>query len=302
MAFVTNNAARPPGRVAEHLRELGVPADAGGRRDLGAGGGAGAGRAVRRRAPGSCCSAATGLARRWPPRGWSRWASTTRTPRRSSRGYGPDVLWRDIMRAAVRIRDGLPWVASNTDLTIPTDYGVAPGHGVLVETIRSLRRGGPGRWRASRSGRCSTRPSAGSAAERPLMVGDRLDTDIEGARDAGIDSLLVLTGVTGLAELVAARPGERPTYLAPDLDGLLAAPTRRPTTDDDGSVLGGWRARVEDGRLLVDGDGDPGDWWRVVAAAAWRHLDEQRPAGRRRTRSPRPGPERGPLREVASAP
>ena len=47
-------------------------------------------------------------------------------------GYGPDVRWRDIMRAATLVRDGLPYVASNTDLTIPTPYGLAPGHGVLV--------------------------------------------------------------------------------------------------------------------------------------------------------------------------
>ncbi len=40
------------------------------------------------------------------------------------------------MRAAVRIRDGLWWVASNTDATIPTPFGVAPGHGVLVDTLR----------------------------------------------------------------------------------------------------------------------------------------------------------------------
>ena len=50
-------------------------------------------------------------------------------------GYGPDVLWKDVMRAATLIRDGLPYVASNTDLTIPTDYGLAPGHGVLVRTL-----------------------------------------------------------------------------------------------------------------------------------------------------------------------
>ena len=50
-------------------------------------------------------------------------------------GYGPDVRWRDIMRVSTLVRDGLPYVASNADLTIPTTYGLAPGHGVLVKTI-----------------------------------------------------------------------------------------------------------------------------------------------------------------------
>ena len=50
-------------------------------------------------------------------------------------GYGPDVVWRDVMRAAVRVRDGLPWVASNTDVTIPTAFGIAPGHGVMVRML-----------------------------------------------------------------------------------------------------------------------------------------------------------------------
>ena len=79
-------------------------------------------------------------------------------------GYGPDVLWRDIMRGAVLIRDGLPWVASNTDLTIPTADGVAPGHGVLVQMLAGLRRRRAAWWPASRSGRCSTRPYGGWAA------------------------------------------------------------------------------------------------------------------------------------------
>ena len=73
--------------------------------------------------------------------------------------------------------------------------------------------------------------------ERPLMVGDRLDTDIAGATNAGVDALLVLTGVTGLADLVAADPEERPTYLASELSGLLEA-HRAPEPVDDGCALG----------------------------------------------------------------
>ena len=124
-------------------------------------------------------------------------------------GYGPDVLWGQIMRAAVRIQDGLWWVASNTDLTFPTTFGVAPGHGVLVETLRRFTgvepvvAGKPARPLLDETvRRCG--------GERPLMVGDRLDTDIEGAHAAGVDSLLVMTGVTGLAELVAARARAAP--------------------------------------------------------------------------------------------
>jgi glycerol 3-phosphatase-2 len=55
---------------------------------------------------------------------------------------------------------------------------------------------------------------------RVLAVGDRLDTDIAGARAAGVDALLVLTGVTTTSELLAAVPEQRPTYVAADLRGL----------------------------------------------------------------------------------
>ena len=170
-------------------------------------------------------------------------------------GYGPELRWRDIMRATVRIRDGLFWVASNTDRSIPTAYGVAPGHGVLVDTIRGFSgvepvvAGKPQRPLLDETVRRV-------GGERPLMVGDRLDTDIEGARNAGLDSLLVLTGVTGLAELVGARPEERPTYISADLAGLLEA--HRAPQDEDGAVaLGGWRATVESGRLVGQRRGRP---------------------------------------------
>ena len=109
--------------------------------------------------------------------------------------------------------------------------------------------------------------------ERPLLVGDRLDTDIDGAVTMGWDSLLVLTGVTGLDELVRAAKDERPTYLAPDL-AALAEPQQAPERDDAATVLGGWSARVREGRLAVEGQGSAADWWRVVAEAAWRHLDD----------------------------
>jgi len=98
---------------------------------------------------------------------------------------------------------------------------------------------------------------------RPLVIGDRIDTDIDGAHNVGWDSLLVMTGVTTLADLAVLEPGRRPTYLGADL-GCLAEVPGPPV---------GWSAVVTRGRLAVSGAGSDHDWWRAVAAALWAHLD-----------------------------
>ena len=107
---------------------------------------------------------------------------------------------------------------------------------------------------------------------RPLVIGDRLDTDIEGAVTMGWDSLLVLTGVTGLEELVRAGREERPTYVAPDL-AALAEPQPAPEVTDDGVGLGGWTAVADDGELSVTGEGSAG---RLVARRRRRGMDPSR--------------------------
>ncbi|MDN4161852.1 HAD-IIA family hydrolase [Nocardioides abyssi] len=271
LAFITNNASRPPSTVAEHLTRIGVPAAA---EDVVTSAQAAARLLADRLKPGApvVLLGAAGLeeavrAAGLTPVGVEDDAEALVT------GYGPDVLWREIMQAAVRVRDGLWWVASNTDLSIPTSYGTAPGHGVLVETVRRFAEVHPVvAGKPERPLLDETVRRVGG--ERPLMVGDRLDTDIAGARAAGIASLLVLTGVTGLAELVAAAPEERPTYLAPDLAGLLQPHPEVDATDGDGRCeVGGWRAGVVEGRLAVEGAGEVADWWRAVAVAGWAHLD-----------------------------
>lgn len=269
VAFITNNASRPPGEVAEHLRELGVEA---GPDDVVTSAQAAAHVLRDRLGEGArvVVLGGRGLAEAAQEAGLVR-VGVEDDADAVVTGYGPDVLWGQIMRAAVRIKDGLWWVASNTDLTFPTTFGVAPGHGVLVETLRRFTgvepevAGKPARPLLDETvRRCG--------GERPLMVGDRLDTDIEGARTAGVDSLLVMTGVTGLAELVAARAGERPTYLSADLGGLSTAHPAVRLVDGEAS-LAGWRARTDDRRLQVSGDGSVDDWWRVVAAVSWFHHD-----------------------------
>jgi hypothetical protein len=119
--------------------------------------------------------------------------------------------------------------------------------------------------------------AAGRDRQQALVVGDRLDTDIAGAAAADLDSLLVLTGVTGVAALLRAAPHERPTYLSRDLGGLTKA---HPGVDHDGE--GAWAcgsARVSDasGRLTVLAPGEPDDVLRALCAASWRRADTGRP-------------------------
>lgn len=269
LAFVTNNAARTPEKVATNLTKLGVSASAA---DVVTSAQAAA-RVIKDRfgegarvlllgGPGlEAALAAEGLVVTTEPTEAAAIVS----------GYGPDVLWKDIMRAATLIRDGLPYVASNTDLTIPTDFGLAPGHGVLVRTLSEFAGVDPiVAGKPARPLMDETIRRVGG--DRPLMVGDRLDTDIEGAHVIGIDSLLVMTGVTHLQELVAATPELRPSYISPDLEGLFE-PHAAPEHDGSGARLGGWSASVESGSLVVSGEGSAADWWRVVAVASWSALD-----------------------------
>jgi hypothetical protein len=105
-----------------------------------------------------------------------------------------------------------------------------------------------------------------------LVIGDRLDTDIEGANAARLPSLMVLTGVNSARDAVYATPTQRPTYIGHDLRSLHA----------DGARLAvgpqpAWRVEVADGTITVSGNGpDDGDGLsivRAVAGAVWGSAD-----------------------------
>ena len=276
VAYVTNNASRTPAAVAEKLTAIGVSAAS---RDVVTSAQAAAAVLHERHGTGAPVAVlgAAGLRRAVADVGLEPVAVDADRALGIVTGYGPDVAWREVMEAAMRIRDGLPWVATNTDLSLPTARGPAPGHGTLVDLLSRFAGAVP--TVAGKPAPPLLRETVRRiGGQRPLMVGDRLDTDIEGACRVGIASLLVLTGVTGLAELVAAAPGQRPTYLSLDLGGLLEAHSA-PVASASGWTLGGWIATVEDGRVVARGAGLPDDWWRTVAVAAWQHLDRSgRPA------------------------
>lgn len=271
IAFITNNASRTPGQVADHLVELGIEATTS---DVVTSSQAAARLLRDQLGDGARVSVlgAEGLEVALREAGLEPVRVGDDRAVAIVSGYAPEVRWKVIMRAATLIRNGLPWTATNTDLTLPTGDGPAPGHGLLVRMISEFAEVEPQvAGKPARPLLDETRRRVGG--DRPLMVGDRLDTDIEGARRAEVDSLLVMTGVTSLPDLVGAGPEVRPTYIAHDLRAL-DRPSVRPDRAPGGWASDGWTARVEGSRVAVTGSGGPDGWWSVVAAAAWSHLDE----------------------------
>ena len=218
-AFVTNNASRPPAVVAAHLRDLGVRCDDA---DVVTSAQAGA-RVVAERLPrGSRVLAVGGVGVAWAleERGLVPVDSADDDPAAVMQGYGPDVGWRALAEASLVIERGRLWVATNLDRTIPTPRGRILGNGSMVAALRHATGAEPvvaGKPEPPLMIESVER----TGAERPLVVGDRLDTDIEGAVRSGIPSLLVLTGVTSWHDLLGVAPRLRPTYLGHDLRSLL---------------------------------------------------------------------------------
>ena len=267
LAYVTNNALRTPDAVAAHLTELGIPSEAG---DVITSAQAVA-RLISDQVPqGSrvLVIGGEGLRVALRERGLVPVESADDDPVAVVQGYGgPELPWGRFAEASYAVARGLPWFASNTDLTIPSGRGIAPGNGAAVEVVR-IATGAEPQVAGKPLPPMHRETILRTGAERPLVVGDRLDTDIEGAFNGEVDSLLVLTGVTDGAQLLAAAPRHRPTYVDADLRGLL---TGQPevAAAGDGFRCGGWTARAGAERLELEGDGGALDGLRALCAAAW---------------------------------
>ncbi len=272
LAFVTNNASRPPTAVAAHLCDIGVDAapaeivtsaQAAARLlgdDLPDGskvlvvGGEGLESALRER----------GLEPVW---------TLDAEPVAVVQGFAPQVDWRALAEGTYAVAAGLPWVATNVDSTIPTVRGRAPGNGTLVDAVRTAS-GGDAVVAGKPEPPMHREAILRTGARSPLVVGDRLDTDIEGANAAEADSILVLTGVTDPADVVLAPAQHRPTYVGSDLralrDHVHDAAVKAGRTD-----RGAWTAAVDRGGLTLWCDGPARavpdvDAVRAACGAVWQ--------------------------------
>lgn len=227
VGFVTNNASRPVEAVAEHLRSLGVDTDAEhvfGSAKAGARLAAADAQERGVSAPTAMVIGAATLREEVLAAGFSLVeVSSEAQPDYVIQGFDPGLGWSDLAAAAFAIQRGARWVATNTDSTIPRAEGIAPGNGSLVAAVRNavdiepLVAGKP-------EPALMLLAAASLGAKRPMMVGDRLDTDVAGGNAAGFTSALVLTGVHTSADAAAAPEAQRPDVVVPSLAELLTAP------------------------------------------------------------------------------
>ena len=279
VAYVTNNASRRPTTVADRLSRLGIPAAA----DEVVTSAQAAVRVLTRRVEEGSVVLVVGtdaLAEEVSEAGLLPVRTVAEAGSRPVaavvQGLSPDTCQRDLAEAAVALRSGAVWVAGNTDTTLPSPRGPLPGNGAFVEALRLVTGLEP--LVAGKPDPALHRESVERvAARRPLVVGDRLDTDVLGAVRGGADSLLVLTGVTDREVLLAAPRGSRPTYVSSDLRGLDEAHPAV-VVDGDEARCRAARATWCDGIVRVEGEGD--DALRAEAALSWARADSGRAVAR----------------------
>jgi HAD superfamily hydrolase (TIGR01450 family) len=261
IGYITNNASRSPAEVTTALTELGFPATP----DDVVTSAQAAARVLSQRLPAASRVYIVGtnaLAAEVVGAGLAL-ADGGDDAEAVVQGHSPTTGWPQLAEACLAIRRGVPWLATNVDATLPTERGELPGNGSMVAALRTATGAEPDV--AGKPGPSLLQEAIRrTAATTPLMVGDRLDSDIAAAHAAGVPSLLVLTGVSDPEDVLVAPADQRPDYLAPDLRALFA--------DAQELCLGprpGWQVTIADGALLLAGSGDPYAALRAMCAVHW---------------------------------
>ena len=270
LAYVTNNASRTPAQVAGHLRELGAPAQDD---QVVSSAQAGAALLAQKFPAGSkvLVTGSAALVQEVTALGMIVVGSASDDPDVVIQGFDPALGWADLAEATYAINAGAAWIATNTDKTIPQARGIAPGNGTLVAAVRTAVGHDPlvaGKPEAPLFHTAAKRLGANA----PLVVGDRLDTDILGGNNAGMATALVLTGVDTGETALRASTAERPQFI---IDTLAQLYEPYPEIKHDGAKVtcGSAAATVAnaDGLPTLHIAGDPADSnaWRAACAAWW---------------------------------
>ena len=278
-AFVTNNAMRTPAQVTDKLNSMDFEATADmvmtSAMDIAA-------IMAEELAEGSkvLVIGGAGLRLALEERGFVLVDSADDDPAAVVQGLDKQVDWALLSEGAFAIERGAAFYASNLDATLPVERGQALGNGSLVRAIQHATRKRPTAGGKPEPG-IYRRASELVGARNPLAVGDRLETDIMGAVAAGVPAMHVLTGVHMARDVIRAPRGQRPSYLAIDMRGLLEAHPA-PKHHRDGTWTCGLSqvAKVERSGILTLDDVELTepvtitiDSYRALAAAAWEYAD-----------------------------
>jgi HAD superfamily hydrolase (TIGR01450 family) len=269
LVFVTNNASRGANEVANHLTEVGIPSQ---ESDVFTAAQAAAEILVAKVTHGAkvLVIGGEGLRAVVREKGFDVVDAVADRPDAVVQGWHPDVGWRQLAEAAYAVRAGAYFLATNRDLTLPNDRGIAPGNGSLVRAVVTASGVEP---------ECAGKPepqmfriaATRAGASLPLVIGDRLDTDIRGANAAGFASLLVFTGASTATDLLHAVPDERPTHIGVDIASLGLSHVA-PQYSDGWWCSGVSRARTHNGTLEMNGLRGI-DAVRAACAATWQAAD-----------------------------
>jgi HAD superfamily hydrolase (TIGR01450 family) len=260
--FVTNNASRGPDEVAQHLHAMGFAAEPD---DVVTSAQSAASLLAAQLPPGAIVLVVgtDALAAEVSKVGLKPVRQASDGPVAVVQGHSPQTGWPDLAEAALAIRAGALWVAANVDLTLPSERGLLPGNGSMVAALRAATDREP-QVAGKPQPTLLTDALARGSFHAPLVVGDRLDTDIAGANAAGLPSLLVLTGVSTADDMIRAAVSERPNYVAADLRSLYARPDTLRVRPHPA-----WRIDIGPSAVTVHSTGrDPGEPMSVVRATA----------------------------------
>lgn len=219
IGYVTNNSSRTPAAIAQQLNGFGLSVH----EDQIVGSARSGAKLLAERIPAGSkvlVIGGEGLRVECEALGFQIVGSSSDEPAAVIQGFSPDISWRDLAQASFAIQNGAIWIATNQDWTIPLESGIAPGNGTLVGAVHTAVGILP-----DFAGK-PFRPIFDQALEqlgvaKPLMVGDRIDTDIRGAKTAGIASAAVMTGIATRKELIGAKPEDRPDFILSDLRDLF---------------------------------------------------------------------------------
>ncbi|GFG69718.1 hypothetical protein MSEN_14380 [Mycolicibacter senuensis] len=264
--FITNNSSRGADEVAAHLNQLGFTAAA---EDVATSAQIAAHLLAEQLPAGSrvLVVGTESLAAEIAAAGLEPVRLASDEPAAVVQGLSTETGWADLAEAALAIRAGALWMTTNVDKTLPSERGLLPGNGSMVAALRAATDAEP--QVAGKPGPALlTEALTRGAFYAPLVVGDRLDTDIAAANAAALPSLMVLTGVNSARDAVGAVAEQRPTYIGHDLravhldaDGLAIGPQPQWQISVDGTTLTVAAAQPE------EDDSDGLSIVRAVAAA-----------------------------------